>query len=179
MTEYGLTEAEQAVMKMPGEFFRAFEALPQLHPADLEEVAFHVHALGRIVFEPRIERIPISFRTNLGRRSRRFAVASLRFRQPRCGCGGVKFVRYCHFGQLLAGLPKAPQLFWGRPIPPSRRILAINRRRAARLMTSSSAASTVAENVRVPRISLAWRSFSWSMSKDVLAKERSPGGFEV
>jgi hypothetical protein len=49
MTEYGLTEAEQAVLKMPGEFFRAFEALPQLHPADLEEAAFHVHALGRIV----------------------------------------------------------------------------------------------------------------------------------
>jgi hypothetical protein len=23
--------------------------LPQLHPADLDEVAFHVHALGRIV----------------------------------------------------------------------------------------------------------------------------------
>ena len=49
MTEYGLTEAEQAVLRMPGEFFRAFEALPQLHPADLEEAAFHVHALGRIV----------------------------------------------------------------------------------------------------------------------------------
>ena len=49
MAQYGLTEAEQAVLKMPGEFFRAFEALPQLHPADLEEAAFHVHALGRIV----------------------------------------------------------------------------------------------------------------------------------
>ncbi|HYT52095.1 MAG TPA: hypothetical protein VEL10_07825 [Gaiellaceae bacterium] len=49
MAEYGLTEAEQAVLKMPGEFFRAFEGLPQLHPADLEEAAFHVHALGRIV----------------------------------------------------------------------------------------------------------------------------------
>jgi hypothetical protein len=49
VAEYGLTEAEQAVLKMPGEFFRAFEALPQLHPADLEEAAFHVHALGRIV----------------------------------------------------------------------------------------------------------------------------------
>jgi hypothetical protein len=47
VAEYGLTE--QAVLKMPGEFFRAFEALPQLHPADLEEAAFHVHALGRIV----------------------------------------------------------------------------------------------------------------------------------
>jgi hypothetical protein len=49
VAEYGLTEAEQAVLRMPGEFFRAFEALPQLHPADLEEAAFHVHALGRIV----------------------------------------------------------------------------------------------------------------------------------
>jgi hypothetical protein len=49
VAQYGLTEAEQAVLKMPGEFFRAFEALPQLHPADLEEAAFHVHALGRIV----------------------------------------------------------------------------------------------------------------------------------
>jgi len=39
----------QTVLKMPGEFYRAFKALPQLHPADLEEVAFHVHALGRIV----------------------------------------------------------------------------------------------------------------------------------
>jgi len=56
MTQYGLTEAEQAVLKMPGEFFRAFEALPQLHPADLEEVAFHVHALGRIVGLPAAHR---------------------------------------------------------------------------------------------------------------------------
>ncbi len=46
---YGLTEPEQAVLKLPGEFYRAFSALPQLHPADLDEVAFHVHALGRIV----------------------------------------------------------------------------------------------------------------------------------
>jgi hypothetical protein len=45
----GLTEEEQAVLRMPGQFYRAFAALPQLHPADLDEVAFHVHALGRIV----------------------------------------------------------------------------------------------------------------------------------
>jgi hypothetical protein len=45
----GLTEEEQAVLQMPGQFYRAFSALPQLHPADLDEVAFHVHALGRIV----------------------------------------------------------------------------------------------------------------------------------
>jgi hypothetical protein len=49
MAEYGLTEAEQAVLRIPGEFYRAFAALPQLHPADLEEAAFHVHALGLIV----------------------------------------------------------------------------------------------------------------------------------
>jgi hypothetical protein len=48
-TPYGLTEEEQTVLKIPGQFYRAFAALPQLHPADLEEVAFHVHALGRIV----------------------------------------------------------------------------------------------------------------------------------
>ncbi len=44
-----LTEEEQAVLRIPGEFYRAFSALPQLHPADLDEVAFHVHALARIV----------------------------------------------------------------------------------------------------------------------------------
>ena len=47
--EYGLTEDEQAVLKLAGEFYRAFSALPQLHPADLDEVAFHVHALSRVV----------------------------------------------------------------------------------------------------------------------------------
>ena len=47
--EYGLTEDEQAVLKLAGGFYRAFSALPQLHPADLDEVAFHVHALGRVV----------------------------------------------------------------------------------------------------------------------------------
>jgi hypothetical protein len=46
---YGLTEEEQAVVKLAGRFYREFSALPQLHPADLDEVAFHVHALGRIV----------------------------------------------------------------------------------------------------------------------------------
>ena len=49
MSEYGLTDEEQRVLQMPGGFYRAFQALPQLHPADLDEVAFHVHALGRIV----------------------------------------------------------------------------------------------------------------------------------
>ena len=46
---YGLTREEQAVLKIPGQFYRAFSELPQLHPADLDEVAFHVHALARIV----------------------------------------------------------------------------------------------------------------------------------
>jgi hypothetical protein len=45
----GLTEDELAVAKLAGKFFLAFKELPQAHPADLDEVAFHVHALGRIV----------------------------------------------------------------------------------------------------------------------------------
>lgn len=45
----GLTEEEQAVVRLAGQFARDFAALPQLHPADLDEVAFHVHALARIV----------------------------------------------------------------------------------------------------------------------------------
>ena len=49
MTEHGLTEAEQEVLRLAGRFYREFRELPQLHPADLDEVAFHVHALGRIV----------------------------------------------------------------------------------------------------------------------------------
>jgi hypothetical protein len=49
LTNHGLTEDEQAVLKLAGGFYRAFAELPQLHPADLDEVAFHVHALGRIV----------------------------------------------------------------------------------------------------------------------------------
>ena len=48
-TSQGLTEAEQAVIKLAGQFARDFAELPQLHPADIEEVAFHVHALARIV----------------------------------------------------------------------------------------------------------------------------------
>jgi hypothetical protein len=44
-----LTEEEQRLVEMPREFYRAFAALPQLHPSDLPDVAFHVHALSRIV----------------------------------------------------------------------------------------------------------------------------------
>ena len=49
MTEQGLTDEEQEVLKLAGRFYREFAELPQLHPAELDEVAFHVHALARIV----------------------------------------------------------------------------------------------------------------------------------
>jgi hypothetical protein len=46
---YGLTEDELALFKFFREFWEGFNALPQLHPADAEEVAFHLHALSRII----------------------------------------------------------------------------------------------------------------------------------
>lgn len=49
MSITGLTEEELAVAKLAGQFYLAFKELPQAHPSDLDEVAFHVHALGRIV----------------------------------------------------------------------------------------------------------------------------------
>ena len=49
MSVVGLTDDEIAVAQLAGTFFLAFKELPQAHPADLDEVAFHVHALGRIV----------------------------------------------------------------------------------------------------------------------------------
>ena len=49
MDVVGLTEDELAVASLVGSVYRAFAALPQAHPADLDEVVFHVHALGRIV----------------------------------------------------------------------------------------------------------------------------------
>ena len=48
----GLADEEIAVAKLAGQFFLAFKELPQAHPSDLDEVAFHVHALGRIVLAP-------------------------------------------------------------------------------------------------------------------------------
>ena len=36
--------------KLAGQVYLRFKELPQAHPADLGEVAFHVHAIGRIVF---------------------------------------------------------------------------------------------------------------------------------
>ena len=49
MSVVGLTEEELAVAKLAGQFYLAFKELPQAHPAELDEVVFHVHALGRIV----------------------------------------------------------------------------------------------------------------------------------
>ena len=45
----GLTEEELALFGFFGDFWRGFSALPQLHPADLEEAAFHLHAHSRII----------------------------------------------------------------------------------------------------------------------------------
>jgi hypothetical protein len=49
MSVVGLTDEELDVAKLIGDVFRAFSALPQAHPSDLDEVIFHVHALDRIV----------------------------------------------------------------------------------------------------------------------------------
>jgi hypothetical protein len=49
MSELGLKHEEQELVRLIGKFARDFAELPQLHPADIEEVAFHVHALARIV----------------------------------------------------------------------------------------------------------------------------------
>jgi hypothetical protein len=43
-TGYGLTESELALFGFVREFWHGFDALPQLHPADRDEVAFHLHA---------------------------------------------------------------------------------------------------------------------------------------
>ena len=45
----GLTEDEQALFGFIRSFWHGFDSLPQLHPADRDEVAFHLHALSRIV----------------------------------------------------------------------------------------------------------------------------------
>jgi hypothetical protein len=47
----GLAPDELEALTIPGKFYRALQALPQVHPADLEEAAFHVHALQRIVMQ--------------------------------------------------------------------------------------------------------------------------------
>ena len=50
MNVQGLTAEEVEVAKLAGRVYLAFKDLPQAHPSDLGEVAFHVHAIGRIVF---------------------------------------------------------------------------------------------------------------------------------
>jgi hypothetical protein len=50
MDVQGLTPEEVEVAKLAGKVYLAFKELPQAHPADLGELAFHVHAIGRIVF---------------------------------------------------------------------------------------------------------------------------------
>jgi hypothetical protein len=45
----GLTPEEVEVARLAGRVYLAFKELPQAHPADLGELAFHVHAIGRIV----------------------------------------------------------------------------------------------------------------------------------
>lgn len=49
METAGLTEEELDVLARLGAAYDAFEALPQAHPSDHDEVVFHVHAIGRIV----------------------------------------------------------------------------------------------------------------------------------
>jgi hypothetical protein len=44
-----LTEEEIALLRMFGPLWQGLSALPQLHPADLNEAAFHFHALARII----------------------------------------------------------------------------------------------------------------------------------
>ena len=50
MEVQGLTPEEIDVARLAGRVYLAFKALPQAHPADLGEMAYHVHAIGRIVF---------------------------------------------------------------------------------------------------------------------------------
>jgi len=50
MDVQGLTPEEVEVAKLAGQVFLRFKELPQAHPSDLGELAFHVHAIGRIVF---------------------------------------------------------------------------------------------------------------------------------
>lgn len=49
MSVQGLTPEEIEVAKLVGKVYLAFKELPQAYPFDLDEVVFHVHALGRIV----------------------------------------------------------------------------------------------------------------------------------
>ena len=44
-----LAEAEQALIRLADQFAGDFAELRQLRPSDVQEVAFHVHGLARIV----------------------------------------------------------------------------------------------------------------------------------
>jgi hypothetical protein len=44
-----LTEEELRLLGLFRPFWEGLQGLPQLHPSDLEEAAFHLHALARII----------------------------------------------------------------------------------------------------------------------------------
>ena len=44
-----LTADELKVLEGIGQAYSAFAALPEYHPADHDEFAFHIHAMGRII----------------------------------------------------------------------------------------------------------------------------------
>ena len=44
-----LTTPELAVVQRAGDVATAFATLPELHPADRDDVAFHVHAIQNLV----------------------------------------------------------------------------------------------------------------------------------
>lgn len=44
-----LTEDELALLRLFRPLWEGLQALPQLHPSDLDEAAFHLHALSRII----------------------------------------------------------------------------------------------------------------------------------
>jgi hypothetical protein len=50
MSVEGLTPEEIEVARLAGQVYLRFKELPQAHPAELGELAVHVHAFGRIVF---------------------------------------------------------------------------------------------------------------------------------
>jgi hypothetical protein len=47
--EARLTVDEMKVLEGLGQAYSAFAELPEYHPADQDEFAFHIHAVGRIV----------------------------------------------------------------------------------------------------------------------------------
>jgi len=44
-----LAPEEQKVCEQAGELFNSFLALEKMHPADAQDVAFHIHAIQNIV----------------------------------------------------------------------------------------------------------------------------------